>query len=365
MMNALKHIVSNALAGASVALALLLIFVGYSDRIDPVDYPVLACVGMAFPIIIILNLVFLVAWVFINWRKMFIPLAALAICYEPIHTYFPLNGSEKVPEGTIKLLSYNVCGYTDIDQMGKSSIDSIVDYLKREQADIVCLQEDGGADADKINALYPYNDTLHVNTDPAVCNIIGIHTRFPIEKKEKIELPSTTNGAGAFYLKVGNRTIIVVNNHLESFHLTPSDRKNYKEVLKGEMNSDAAEAETRSLLKKVSEGQAVRAPQAVAVHRYVKSHRNMPVIVCGDFNDTPISYVRRTIAEGLTDCFVETGTGAGISYYRNGFRFRIDHILCSDDFTPYGCKVDNSTRSSDHYPILCWLELDGYFHQRR
>ena len=36
---------------------------------------------------------------------------------------------------------------------------------------------------------------------------------------------------------------------------------------------------------------------------------------------------------------------------------RIDHILCSDFFKPYGAKVDDSIHTSDHYPIFCWLEM--------
>ena len=67
--------------------------------------------------------------------------------------------------------------------------------------------------------------------------------------------------------------------------------------------------------------------------------------------------VLHEIAKGLTDCFAETGRGLGLAYNRKGFYFRIDHILCSDHFTPYNCQVDDKIDASDHYPILCWLKL--------
>ena len=81
------------------------------------------------------------------------------------------------------------------------------------------------------------------------------------------------------------------------------------------------------------------------------------MIVCGDFNDTPLSYTHRVISNGLIDCFVETGNGPGVSYNRSKMYVRIDNILCTPDFKPYACKVDDSIKNSDHYPIMCWLKL--------
>ena len=80
------------------------------------------------------------------------------------------------------------------------------------------------------------------------------------------------------------------------------------------------------------------------------------MILCGDFNDSPISYAHRTLDKVLTDCYVATGNGPGISYHHNAIFVRIDNIMCSSHWTPYGCKVDRSARHSDHYPIYCWLK---------
>lgn len=359
----IKKILTNVLTGASVTMAVLMIGIAYSDHVNPVNFPLIACLGMIFPFFIIINLLFLVAWLFIKWRKALIPLAALIICYPSIHTYFPMHGSSKIPEGCIKVVSFNVCGYVGNHDY-TACFDSVYHYLKTQKADIVCLQEDMCPQKERLDSLFPYNDTVHVCNKPSMINAVGIHTRFPVLKHEIIKMPSESNGAVAFYLKVGPETVIVVNCHLESFHLSPVDKKNYKDVLKGDMSGKAAEAETRSLVKKVSVAMAKRAPQAEAVHRYIEAHRSYPIIVCGDFNDTPISYCRRVIAKGLIDCYVSTGTGSGVSYNQKGFRFRIDHIMCSDHFRPYRCKVDDSTQSSDHYPVVCWLQLDGYFNKR-
>jgi endonuclease/exonuclease/phosphatase (EEP) superfamily protein YafD len=91
----------------------------------------------------------------------------------------------------------------------------------------------------------------------------------------------------------------------------------------------------------------------------VEEHSQYPVIVCGDFNDNPLSYSRHAMAQRLTDCFRETGRGIGLSYNQKAFSFRIDHIFCSQQLQPYNCKIDDEMDASDHYPILCWLKMTG------
>lgn len=360
----IKNILMHVFTGASVATTLFMVFVGYSDRINPVSHPILACLGMTMPFFIIANLLFLVAWVLIKWRRVWIPLLGFIIAYAPIRTYFPMHGSSKVPEGCIKVMSYNVGCYDGNKDYGDACFDSIYNYVKRQNAHIVCTQEDHKSNIptmERFQELYPFNDTIHINPEDKYYNVLGIHSRFPIIRYERIPYKSKANGSIAFFLQIGKREVIVINNHLESFHLTPEDRQNYKNVLKGDVDSKTMETETRSLVKKVSEAMAKRAPQAEAVHRYIEAHKNYPIIVCGDFNDTPISYTRHTIAQDLIDCYVETGTGAGISYNQKGFSFRIDQMMCSNHFHPFLCKVDNSIKASDHYPIICSMALDGHF----
>jgi endonuclease/exonuclease/phosphatase family metal-dependent hydrolase len=188
---------------------------------------------------------------------------------------------------------------------------------------------------------------------------LGIHTRFPIIKHERIEYSSLANGSVAWWLKVGNDTLLIVNNHFESCHLNNDDRAQYRQIIKGELPSDSARTESKVLLIKLAEANAKRSEQIRTVLRYVEEHSQYPIIVCGDFNDNPISYSRHAMAERLTDCFRETGRGVGLSYNQKAFSLRIDHIFCSQQLQPYNCKIDDEMDASDHYPILCWLKMQG------
>ena len=80
-------------------------------------------------------------------------------------------------------------------------------------------------------------------------------------------------------------------------------------------------------------------------------------LVCGDFNDTPVSYVHRMIQGPLTDAYAASGWGMGTTYNENFFWFRIDNILHSANLIPMNCTVDK-VRYSDHYPLWCYLKME-------
>ena len=360
MIKQLKRITVNLVAGANVATVLLMLATGYSDYVSPVSHPQLSSVGMTFPFFLLANLLFLFFWLLFKWRRAWIPVVGYVLAYVPISIYVPLNRPSDTAETTLKVVSWNVCTYGGNGHY-EDGFPVVLDYLKQQDADIVCLQED--VDSWRKNAFkkfqeisYPYNDTTLLANRANSMNGIGIHSRYPIIRKERIVYESYANGSVAYYLKVGSDTLLVVNNHLEGTHLSEEDRSRYKDMLKGRMERDTARAESVYLADKLGRSAAKRALQAEAVHQYVVNHSQYPVIVLGDFNDNPISYTRRTIANGLTDCFVAKGNGLGLSYNQKGFNFRIDHVFCSSSFEPLCCEVDSKIDCSDHYPVVCWLK---------
>jgi endonuclease/exonuclease/phosphatase family metal-dependent hydrolase len=362
MIHKIKLFVLNLIATVNVVVVLLLLMVAYSDHLHPEDYPLLACVGMLFPFAALANLLFIPVWVFLSWKRLLIPVVGFLLAYPAVRVYLPLHGKSQPAEDAICVVSYNVCQYGG-NHKYDHAFDTIFTYLKAHQADIVCVQEDyfrPNKQFGDFSRYYPYNDTTMVAGSAARgYNHIGIHTRFPILRKEVIRYSSLTNGSVAYFLQVGADTIIVINNHLESSHLTTDDRNRYQEMIQGDMKRDTAKAETVLLLNKLSKGMVIRSAQADSVHHYVMRHQGYPIILCGDFNDTPISYARRRMAEGLTDCYVESGHGPGISFSRRGFNLRIDHMMCSSHFEPVASKVDHDMDASDHYPLLCWLRFSG------
>lgn len=360
MIKQLKTFTVQLLTGANIATIVVLLLVGYSDHLNPTDHPMLSTVGMTFPFFLLANMAFLFFWLVFKWSRAWVPVVGFFLAYVPISIYMPIHLAQDVPEGAIKLISYNVCcyggNYKYEDGFGK-----VAEYLRDQQPDIVCVQEDADTWRRYVFQEYakflPYNDTLVLVNNGLTINALGIHTRYPIVKRERIAYDSKANGSGAWWLRVGDDTLIVVNNHFESCHLTKEDRQQYRQLIKGEIPRDSMRAESQLLLVKLAEANAKRATQIRKVKQYVEEHSAYPIIVCGDFNDNPISYSRHEMAKELTDCFTSTGRGIGLSYNQKAFSFRIDHIFCSKDVQPYNCQVDNKMDASDHYPVVCWLKI--------
>lgn len=356
----LKSFTLRLIAGANTATVVLTVFSGYADYISPADYPLLSLAGMGFPLLLVVNFLFLFFWLTIKWKYTIIPIAGLICCYLPIATYLPFNYKSTIPDDAVKVMTFNVEAYSGQPFLS-DGFEHVLNYIKEQNADIVCLQEAIDTHQNSIkrfDSLYAYIDTTLVSksTKEGLLNYVGILSRFPILKKERIFYESAANGSVAYWLQMRDDTVIVINNHLESNHLSLEDRTKYKEIIKGNLDGDSAKEESAFILGKLMSAAKTRSSQADSVHKYIDSFSRYPIIVCGDFNDTPISYTRRTIARGLTDCFCESGRGLGLSYNQKGFNFRIDHMMVSHHFTPMNAYVDNKIEISDHYPLICWLK---------
>lgn len=353
MVRQIKKVTLQMIAGANVVTAVLMLLIGLSDRISPVSHPLMASAGLAMPLFIFLNLCFLVFFAIFKRRYLVVPFLGFLVCYFPIRAYCPLNVGGDAPEGAIKVLSYNVFSFATAD-VPEGEPNPIMQYIKESGAAIVCLQE-AQMNSERIGFFkdtYQYCDTMKA-LDNGEC--VTLLSKYPILKKERIKYKSRGNVSAAFTLKIGADTVCVINNHLETTGLSKEDRSGFRNMVKGKSDSDTMRVESKRLLVKLGDAASIRALQADAVAEYVRNCRRS-VILCGDFNDNPISYVHRTIANGLTDCYIATGNGPGFSYYHNAILVRIDNIMCSDEWRPYGCKVDRSIAASDHYPIYCWLE---------
>lgn len=356
MVKRVKKFTLQMIAGANVASAIIMLLVGNVDKLHPAEHPMLSTLGLIFPLLLLINVGFLAFFAFFKRKYIIVPLVGLLVCYQPVRKYRPMNVSKDVPSGAIKVLTYNVFHFERGDTP-EGELNPILEYIVASGADIVCLQE-GWIDAEVLSAVsnaYKYIDSARVDASGECLVVMSQH---PIVGKERIKYPSKGNLSAAFKIKIGKDTVTVVNNHFETSGLSKADRVVFKDMIKGKTGQDSMRVESKRLLVKLSESAKIRAPQAEAVAEYVRRcHGN--VILCGDFNDTPLSYTHHVLEKELTDCYIATGNGPGFSYHHNAIFVRIDNIMCSSDWKPYACKVDKSIGFSDHYPVYCWLENQG------
>ena len=354
-MKYVSHFFRFILMVVNIVVAVGFLVSAYSPYISPVCHPIWACSGLLFPLLALLNLLFVCVWLFVKRIYIFFPLLIFALGWNSLQTYFPINiiPDEPAHTQTLKILTYNTQGIP-FDKATRKS--AILEYLAHCDADIICLQEfipRGGITQEEINnamSVYPYSKQTRLKSG----NVLACFSRFPIVSESQIVYDSQYNGSVQYKLLYGNDTLSVINNHLESNKLSTDDKKRYNDIIGFENEKQIKENGTY-LIHKLADASAIRASQVDSVAKIIQREQNPYIIVCGDFNDSPISYAHRILSEGLTDAFAEAGNGFGFTYNQDRFYFRIDHLLIGSAFRVLQCQVDRSVNVSDHYPMWCLL----------
>lgn len=317
-----------------------------------------AILGLVFPVIFVLQIIVLIYWtVRKKWVWAGINLTLVILSLETLFTYVPMHGPrESLPiSDSIKVISYNVNAFDFLEHKDNKP-NPILKYIKDSNADLVFLQEAHLLSfrmKDLKKYLNKYEYIFADNAQPDRGSRLMILSKWPIIKTERISYPSQYNGSYAYWIAYKGKEILAINNHLESFRLTKEDQIQYKALAKnGEANELWGEAS-----RKLIPAYAKRALQADEIHHFITNAKSKYVICVGDFNDTPVSYARHKISEGLRDAFQEAGKGPGYSFnFQSKFiKARIDHIMHSKNIFSRTCYVDKSIKTSDHYPIVAIL----------
>lgn len=82
-----------------------------------------------------------------------------------------------------------------------------------------------------------------------------------------------------------------------------------------------------------------------------------PSIICGDFNDTPQSFLYTLLNEGMKDSFDEKGSGLGTTRQGMVPALRIDYILADPALTIFSHDIIKG-KFSDHYVITSEIQLN-------
>lgn len=356
----MRTLIIRLLLTVNILVIVLMLATGYAGYISPPDHPYLSLIGFAFPAFACLNLAMMAVWLTIRKRWVIVPFAGFVIAYQPVRTYCPLNRAQDIPQGSLKVLSYNILGY-NYEAAPREQANPILKYICDSGADIVCLQEHDliyGQDSLRavLKDIYPHRDTLqsYGYLKPAG-DPIAIYSRYPIIHKEHIHARTKGNTFGVFVLDIDGQPVHVINAHLETVGLTIEEKTNFQDMVHGKREKEDVRRESRNIIRKLAESTAMRARQADAIAEYIAGHPDQRIILCGDLNDHPLSYVHHTIARGMTDCYAESGNLPGYSFSYHSMYVRIDNIMCSRHYRPAGCTVDKSIDLSDHYPIYTFL----------
>ena len=169
-----------------------------------------------------------------------------------------------------------------------------------------------------------------------------------------IRFENSTNSMVWADIQVEGRRLRVYSVHLQSNHIS-GDAAKLRE--KGDLQERETWVGIKGILRKYKRATQLRAEQAEQVAAHI-AQSPYPVIVCGDFNDTPVSYAYHHILQSrrLADAFRKSGSGPGFTYGGVLPALRIDFILTDPEL-----DLRNHDRYresfSDHFPVLCEIDL--------
>lgn len=345
-------------------MAVLLLLSYLSVYISPQVNWQLAFFGLAFPFFLLANLACVLIWII--WRKWYLilSLAIILIGWNYTGSYFSFNfnqGGLKKPG--LKVLTYNVRNFDLYNwEHNEKSRQDIHNYLKEISPHILCLQEfytQDGSDFENVESLkkslnLPYQFS-HYTLIHKGGNKFGqiIFSSYPIISEGVVKFPKRSNNTCTYVdIQVQSDTIRVFNVHLQSIHLG-NDGENVVEKILNEQEADIKSS--RQVIGKLKRGYIKRAPQADAVAKAIQKSP-YKVIICGDFNDTPVSYTYYQISKGLKDVFTNKGLGVGATFAGKIPWLRIDYILSDPSFRVKSYHL-SKVYMSDHFPIVAIFEI--------
>jgi endonuclease/exonuclease/phosphatase family metal-dependent hydrolase len=353
-------------------IALLMVYLGVRIRPDifwPMAFP-----GLFYPVILLFNIFFILIWLIRMKIYFLISLVTILLGWNHFTNFVRFgNTNRELPqEGrNISILSYNVRVF-DLYNYGPkwehnfTNRNNILRLLEDHDFDIICFQEfvhdsDGSFKTlDTIPSLIraKYSHTGYTQESKNI-NFFGLATfsSFPIINKGRIDFPSQMGNLCIYSdIKVDKDTIRVYNVHFESIGLGAEDYLFVENLTNTEHITDHVYFKQNSLriMKRVKNAFVQRTEQIEMVAEHI-THCPYPVVLAGDFNDTPASWAHRQLTKNLNDAF-KSGRGIGQTYVGNIPGIRIDYILHSDEFTPYNF-TRGKEKYSDHYPIWVWLNL--------
>lgn len=358
----LKKITKWGLISANIIVACALLFSVFAGFVSPAVFTFFAYFALVFPIIFFLNFAFFLLWIVLKKWYFLISLSLMLVSFPQLKTNFSFH-LKKQPVSSIQpdftIISYNthMMGLEKKHDEANKKINPVIQYVLSTDADIVCLQEFMVStnekylteeDAMKAFSKYPYHHIYFKSHEKRSLLGIATFSKFPIINRQTIPYNSSANASIYSDINIHGKTIRVINNHLESNQLTEKD-KAMPYQLKDNFNTDLATNITVYFSKKLGAAYKLRAIQADEVKKVISSSPH-PVVVCGDFNDVPSSYVYTKIRGKLKDCFLEQGKGFGWTFNEKHYRFRIDYIFHDPSLVLLNFKKDK-VPYSDHFPL--------------
>lgn len=352
----------------TISLSVALIIAYITPYIAPEHWGALTIVGHFPQVLFILVLVCVLIWLLARrWKMAGVVALVLIPGLFHITQFFNINflryePAESQPKGAFTVVTYNLRGFRNdngarvVEQFGDYLAESNPFLKQRRAADIICLQE-FSLDADNVEYIdslmsLEYKNVYTNDVHESENVVLRTYSRYPIIASGSIANTGRGTSQWVDVVIMNNDTVRIFNNHFYTMGITEEDSD---DISRGAILSDGDNM--MSIVDRIAHNSSVRVNHVDSLRKVIDMtpYRH---IVCGDFNDTPGSYVYKNMTANLTDLFTEKGSGFGYTYRPMWGWLRIDYILYSKGFEPLNYYSDSEIELSDHLPVAAQFKFE-------
>lgn len=366
-MRILKYIFLALLTAVFFINLLLLLIAIASPYISPRIFWPPAAITLFFKGFLGVHAALLLLLILLRRRRLaLIAAVAAVLCIPSIRKSYAVNFGADVPppasgaDSTIRLMTYNAHSFSWHEDTAE--LNNILGNIRSQKPDILCLQEYYMHPRNHKRILKFLRKEMGLNnyyeyvTDmlPGSNRVgLAIFSRLPFDNFTPVRFANSSNGAFYADVKMGEDTIRVINVHFQSVSLSEREY-----TLPGqEVAGDPLDVPRKRLIK-ISLGKfrtafRKRSYQTQLI-KAVADSSPYKVILCGDFNDIPTSYMYGQLTRNLDDTFLETGFGAGTTFAGKIPGLRIDYIFADPEIPVLRTYVVKK-KGGDHYPVVCLI----------
>jgi len=316
----------------------------------PKSFPLLAVLTLFMPVFFVLNGLFFLYWAIQFKKRLILSGLVLLTGITFISKFYKFSPTEYVEdEKDFSVMSYNVRLFNVFKWLDREDIPAnIKAFIDEKDPDILCIQEYSNS-AHLDLKVYPHRyifiEGNQIKTGQA------IFSKFPIINEGNIIFPKSDNNVIYADIKRGKDIIRVYNMHLQSIKISPDVDKISSDI------DNVNQQKSQQILSRISKGFRQQQEQAEIFKENIKQSQ-YPIIICGDMNNSPFSYVYRSIKGKLKDTFEEAGEGFGATYKFKYYPARIDYIFSDSKMKVKQFESFSDFENSDHYPIMTRLSME-------
>lgn len=319
--------------------------------VNPNSFWPIAFLGLGYPVLLILNGIFILLWILVKPAYALASLLCIGIGWKQLYNLYalPTHTLEVQQKKTehLTIASYNISHLNRINQLEGQSREAeqkeFDQFLERHAPQIISLQEVSIRNIDDIRRSLSASTFFHHD------NYTGIISTFPILRNGTIKDEKERTFAVWSDIQTQDTIVRVYSVYLQSNLIT----KDANQLIRaGEFKEPRTWERVKLILGKYKAAIQFRAEDIILLKSHVRDSP-YPVILAGDFNDVPHSYIYHQLSDGLFDTF-HFSKGIQSTYGGEIPLLRIDYILVSP-FFEQGAFTRDLVEFSDHFPVIATL----------